>query len=324
MRTIENIQQQLHEPDFAIRQQIGLLLPTISLILMTFLALLVAAWQFPIEEAPVVYAISLFVVVAIAISLGMARLQQQKDMLLMSEFQNAMLASAARIQSRFCLIFKRDGGLVYFDPGFQRLFPQATRQISTLDEMLQRNVFPRALEKELSDLLSAEKNGLIMIPLVTSDGANKYVINVDLLPKPKGYFLLRGREFVEKRSGTAEVQTLASPANVTANTLTSVQQWASQTNLPFFVLDKIGNYVCASASLLEKLNYSNIEGLPFHTLFYKVGLSNLHHPPQDDYSGDITLLHQSGTLIPAYMKFIALDSSGYIGFVSFSPPSPSL
>ena len=46
-----------------------------------------------------------------------------RDLVLATEFQNAMLASAAQLSTRFCLITKRDGSIVYVDPGFQKLFP---------------------------------------------------------------------------------------------------------------------------------------------------------------------------------------------------------
>ena len=46
-----------------------------------------------------------------------------RDAVVITEFQNALFASAAGLSSRFCFIIKRDGTIVYFDPGFQKVFP---------------------------------------------------------------------------------------------------------------------------------------------------------------------------------------------------------
>src|SRR5579872_403489 len=41
-----------------------------------------------------------------------------RDLVMITEFQNTMLASAAQLSSRFCLITRSDGNIAYIDPGF--------------------------------------------------------------------------------------------------------------------------------------------------------------------------------------------------------------
>lgn len=321
MRSNELHHQVEQEPDFAVRRQSGLLWPTVLLIMSSFFVLFSLAWMLPVEHNGGLFAAMLGAVLSASLIYGMLRLQNQRDLLLVSEFQNAMLASAARVQSRFCLICTRDGGIVYFDPGFQRLFPSAVKRTQSLDDLVLEETFPMELRQEVNQFLQAEKGGMMVIPLTTTEGTKKYVLHLDLLPKPKGYFLLRGREFIEKRTGEPAIQ--AAPAQPTTpaveslptTSLSGVQAWAAETSLPFYVADFNGYIVCVSPALQEKYGATSLDGRPFSDLIYRVGENGTADCPKKDFYGSAVMQQEGGNLNPVQMKHILLDGLGYIGFI---------
>src|SRR5690349_11273716 len=51
------------------------------------------------------------------------QMQRNQDLVLATEFQNSLFASALGLNNKFCMIIRRNGTVVYLDRMFQEMFP---------------------------------------------------------------------------------------------------------------------------------------------------------------------------------------------------------
>ena len=136
--------------------------------------------------------------------------------LLLTEFQNALFAGAARQGNEFCVILKRDGSVAYVDPEFMRRFLPGTRQVLhmgalwnalNLDETDRLALSESVLEgrPEMRDILLAtdieERHpfSLSLAPIEIwneREGERRLLLSIDPITRPSGYLLLRARRDV--------------------------------------------------------------------------------------------------------------------------------
>jgi signal transduction histidine kinase len=127
--------------------------------------------------------------------------QRQRDLVMVAEFQNMMLSSAIQVNSHFCLILRKDGSIVYLDPGFQRLFPQlpyrSLQEISKLAEagIIERNVL-QIFDQAIGETTPTSQVVELSLP---NHETIKTVLTLEPLSRPSGYFLLRGRPFISRQ-----------------------------------------------------------------------------------------------------------------------------
>lgn len=136
--------------------------------------------------------------------------QRNRDMLLAAEFQNALFSAAARLRSKFCMIVKQDGTIVYNDRNFQEVFPEtANRSVLAVDKIFSsRYIAPGEAEK-LFKALETNTPGTVYIDLKEQEGKmQRVVISIDPLPRPRGFFILRGRDYVVKQYERTNAQVL--------------------------------------------------------------------------------------------------------------------
>ena len=148
-----------------------------------------------------VFAICVFGIIAFLTWFTVFFTQRSRDLLMATEFQNAMFASATTLHTQFCLITKQDGTIVYYDPGFQRMFPEFMRmEQRAIDMLLHSSRAPEADRERIFSALSRHVFEKFVLTVTTAEGEQKKVmLNIDPLPRPKGFFLFRGREYVENR-----------------------------------------------------------------------------------------------------------------------------
>lgn len=127
--------------------------------------------------------------------------QHNRDMLLAAEFQNALFSAAARIKSRFVMIVKNDGTVVYYDQGFTQCFPESkNRGTLFVDKIFSSEQISRGDAEKLFAALESHRAETIFIHLAHSDGAKeKLIVTLDPLPRPNGFTLIRGREYAVRQ-----------------------------------------------------------------------------------------------------------------------------
>jgi hypothetical protein len=204
--------------DFIVRQRV----PSMRQLVALFLSALIIAISITVAVAskPALVAI-LFI---LTVSVGwyvVVQTQQTRDLLMTTEFQNALFSSALGLNHKFCLILKPDGTMVYLDRGFQDMFPSFLKQSQRHLALLLES--GNVAEKDRESILAAVARGTpdkVIFSIRAGDGqVHRLMLNIDPLHRPTGFILLRGRDFVEQRSNNPQPGRVLAPqaAYITAD-----------------------------------------------------------------------------------------------------------
>lgn len=199
MRHLDHqLPRDLHEDEFIVRRRIPTLMQFFLLLASNYAVIVLA---YLLSGSLVTFAAIALFLLAITTAVAVWSVQQSRDLVLFSEFQNALFSSALGMHNTFCLIVRQDGAVVYTDQGFKTLFPE-------FEEATQRNVtsfFTVASmvhdEASIIDrLISSGESGVYVTTVKGVDRESaKMVLSVDPLRKPQGYTLVRGRPYVQRR-----------------------------------------------------------------------------------------------------------------------------
>ena len=104
--------------DFVVRKQKPYLWQILALFCIVLLLCLVVT-VFSFTKVPLI--VFLFLLLAPLGGYMIVLLQRTRDLVLATEFQNALFASALDYNRTFCLIIKNDGNIMYMDRSFQKI-----------------------------------------------------------------------------------------------------------------------------------------------------------------------------------------------------------
>jgi two-component system cell cycle sensor histidine kinase/response regulator CckA len=303
--------------DFIVRRRIPLALQIMLVFLIAFIAIYVSASITNNTDSKALFFFTLTLSIGTLTGLAVYFSARLRDLVMATEYQNAMLASAARLSTRFCLITKRDGSIVYIDPGFQKLFPHFMRSNDrNIETLLKGAGIQRDMVQKIFLMLQQGANDRALLAFKEDNGAPlNIMLSVDALPRPKGYFLLRGRDYVEKRT------TESSPAQPEGTA-----PLASALNLlpdGLLVADGNGALTYVNRTLEEWLGFDTNEifARPYKVghVFYQYGGRDAGRLVIDDFEGDIVLQRKDSSLITMHIRQAALGKSAGISAVITQP-----
>lgn len=218
--------------------------------------------------------------------------QQNRDMLLAAEFQNALFSAAARLKSKFVMIVKQDGTIFYYDRGFQEVFPDtANRGTLMVDKIFSNKQISPAESAKLQTALESGHHETVFVTLLNADGEEqKVIITVDPLPRPSGFYIVRGRDYVTKRK---DRDTNAGASTGNATPLSATMAHMLQT-VPY------GLYTSDAEGRIQFINYRMENWLGFdageiHTR--KLTLMDIISPQNTALMDDILQRDCAGTLV---------------------------
>lgn len=218
-RFTENTQQPAEGGDDFIVRKRPFVVPLLVVLTIAFGVLYAAGLGLQDGNGQVLFAlVALFILLGLGVFTALFT-QRQRDLVLLTEFQNTMFASAARLGTQFCLILKKDGSVVYVDPGFQQLFPQLNyRSIQDVAVLGEHGLLTPQEQRIFDDALGNHTSARQFITMPLAGNASiKMAVTLEPLARPRGYFLLRGRQFVERgEAPRPEVAAAASPAQAPA------------------------------------------------------------------------------------------------------------
>ena len=147
----------------------------------------------PVNEiSSILFAIS-FCIGAVSI-FSIALIYKIRDLILETEFQNLIFASASRINTDFCIIINKDKDALYCDYNFSLIFPGFENQTKAFIDLLAHEGFKKAdRDKVLKGIANDKSVKVAFVHNKSSDGKpKKYEITVDPLSRPSGYYAVRG------------------------------------------------------------------------------------------------------------------------------------
>lgn len=241
-------------PDFIVRRRSPAVLTLAVVLFGTLIACIGIA--FTIDDRTHLMML-LFSLIGAAAWYATLTVQRSYDLLMATEFQNALFSSAIGINHKFCLIIKQDGVITYLDRAFQDMFPNFLRQSNrTVDSWLEHGKVSREDREEI--MAAIDRGGFgraIFVMRSAGDEYHKIVMSVEPILRPHGFILLRGREFVEKRTDES------TPHNdrIQKASLALFSRITSKVNLGMFTAGALGNITYINPVLENWLGYPNGE-----------------------------------------------------------------
>ncbi len=123
-------------------------------------------------------------------------IEKQQKVINATEFMNALFSSALSKDYQFCLIAREDGGMIYFDRGFQKAFPEFMlgdrRDLAGLCNHYQVDA---NVAERLGSIISSGKQGELQlaIPARADSPSQTFSVTCEPIARPKGYVLVRGK-----------------------------------------------------------------------------------------------------------------------------------
>lgn len=243
-------------------------------------------------------------------------LQRERDLVLTTEFQNALFASALGINSKFCLIIKRDGNIVYLDRSFQELFPDFIRLTRrTVDILLE---YGRVSSEHSERIYHAIERGVydkVIFDIRAANGEmHKMVMSIEPILRPSGFIMLRGREFVANRAD-AGVDTGGLPP-ISKSTVTLFAHVMDSMQMGVYMTGPDGGIIYANPMIEQWLGYGDGEIVARNLSLQDIiqGESDRKAAIQPgDYEGNAALQKKNGNMMTVFInQKIMRDEQGKI------------
>ncbi len=263
--------------------------------------------------------ITLFWVGAIA-ALITFTIQTSRDIVLATEYQNSIFASAVGIQSLFTIIAREDGSVIYFDKALQKMFPGFSRFTQRdVGKFLEiAGASPAHTDSVLTAVTSMQHLRQLLALKDGNGNPVQVVLNIEPITYPAKFAVLRAREFVERGGAPSH-----SDMDRMAPYLSFLRQVADKLPLAVIATDAAGaiNYINAQAETL--IGYT--QGMLAQA---QVALGSIVRPKQGElrvYNGEAVITGRSGEAFSALVDISTVgdDRTKPDGVVALIyPPQP--
>jgi PAS domain S-box-containing protein len=299
IRFSDNILSNIEGSNFVIRHRVPRSIQIIFTFLSAFLIICLASYV--TDEANTNYKFIIILVISIGM-LGYATyffFNRFRNLLLATEFQTAMLASVTQLGTRFCFIVNKDGLIFYVDSGFQKTFStfisSGSRSLNTLFMFMELS---DEFREKILDTLKRNKNERVVMSFKNGEGNIISVVTaIDVIPRPRGYFVIRGRDFVEKRSNEVNGNAAASNKE-TPEDLALLDKALYNMQGGILVADNKGRIVMMNRELEKFLGYAPTEAVQMNMRLEQICQQYSGHAEGtfllSDFDGQITLKRRNG------------------------------
>ena len=239
------------------------------------------------------------------------------DLVMVTEFQNALFASAAGLSSRFCVIVKRDGTIVYFDPGFQRIFRSFVHdEVRSIDALFEKEGIQSEVGRSIYTVLEQGTSDKVLCDIPHDGALVRYLLTIDSLQRPRGFWVIRGREFVEPRMERSAQS--AEQGNIMSQLFSGMIQ---QLPVGMYAAGPDGRIYFVNHTLENWLGYGPGELLqrqtPIHDIIYQVAEGRPGDFSMDSFDTEVTFQKKTGALLKCHVTQHALsDHNGQPGGVA--------
>lgn len=248
-------------------------------------------------------------------------LMRSRDMMLATEFQNALFASAMGLHNKFCIIIKRDGAIIYLDRAFQGFFPEFLNSSSrSVDALLRHG---KASKQDSERVLAAIDRGTydkVIFDLTDTQGlVHRIVLSVEPITRPAGFVMLRGREFVEDRSSRDTSAVGGSSASLfSRSSVTLFSHIMESMKMGVYISSPTGSIVYCNPILEEWLSYNEGEVVTRNLTtshLIPIGRNDNMSAEPVDFEGSVQMEKKIGGFVKAFLnqKIIYNDAGKIMG-----------
>ncbi len=293
-----------------------------SLCLLFFAVLVTSVFLGMIVSNIVLFSEILFVILIGVGTYVLVVLQNNRDLVMSTEFQNALLSSALSASNKFCLIIKDDGSIVHIDTAFQKLFPDFAGEVRlTVDSLLNHAQVSKEDRKIVFTAIDRRVYDQVIFDIIDAKNQpHRIMMHICPIARPKGFILLRGREFIEKRILGSQPDDGKTPI-FNKSTMGMFAYIMDSLEMGAYVVNQIGNIVYVNPKLEEWLYFEEEEiislGLSLKDIMLQTGIetaiTNL-----ENFEGEALLQRKIGGSIKTSVnqKSIFDEGGNIIGYAA--------
>jgi PAS domain S-box-containing protein len=315
--------------DFIVRRRILPVWQLLLLFFLSFMVLFIVATNADMLGGAIGLGLAIFAVIGPLTWFTVYFSQQNRDMLLAAEFQNALFSAAARLKTKFVMIVKQDGTIFYFDRGFQRVFPETnSRGTLMIDKIFNSKQISTGEADKLFRALEEGTSETVFVHLQSeeSEEAQKVIVTIDPLPRPSGFYILRGRDYVVKRLDRGNAQSNTVKMSDNEQVSATVNHMLDSLPYGLYTTDSKGNILFMNYRLTDWLGY-----LPNEVINKKLSLIDIV-PQQNtataenilvkDCEGEVQFKNKTDQLVQLHIQQeITRDAGGnVVGTVAIVRP----
>jgi two-component system, cell cycle sensor histidine kinase and response regulator CckA len=249
------------------------------------------------------------------------QMQRNNDLVLATEFQNSLFASALGINNKFCMIIRRNGTIVYLDRMFQEMFPEFLHQPKrTIDVLLEQGRVSRAESEKVFTAIERGVYEKVVFEIRGTDSRfNRIIMSIEPILRPSGFILLRGREYVEARSAL-DPSTKLTPASLMSKTTITLFSYVMDTmNMGVYMTGPSGAIIYVNPVLEQWLGYQDGEilsnNLALQDIIHQSDAKRPESIEPDNYEGEVLLQKKKGGIMKSFInqKIIRDDEHKIMG-----------
>ncbi len=257
------------------------------------------------------FVLVLVLVLGLLTTYSVITMQSHLDLVTSIEFQNALFSSAFREGKLFSLIVSNDEQMYYADADFCKLYPALAKgNGQILDQLIQDSDDPIDNNAMLQNALLRREQATFDIYVNHEQSRVKARLTMTPLQRPRGYFYVSARRYVEHRSSRDEpLHQEPRPQELEA----VLDMLVTQAEDAIYILNSNGQIMTASPAFLALLETSltDIAG-SFVT-------NHLFNPPQKDASAlasttfegqKLSFRKKSGDILLAEVTHTPVGGSG--------------
>lgn len=222
--------------------------------------------------------------------------QMMLDLVLSTEYQNLLFAQALSVGYRFFLIVRRDGTIVHASDGLADIIPGFDyAQSQALDGLFTVGTVRRTDRERIMAAIYSNTSEQLVFSLITQyQPAKDYIIIVEPMPRPSGFSVIRGREYLGQRSSLPRL-----PDSLSATSIDKIEHLLASTAVAHFTTDAYGRFEYVNPAFEALLGYAPNEitesKLSLHNVFFSFGSFALTEDYSlGDFSGAATTVDKHG------------------------------
>lgn len=300
MRFAENISDNIHS-DFLPRRYLAPFKKIAPLYALS-VVLIIGSLQFQQTLGLLASSLVAFALISAMSAYVYVQLQQSNDLAMATDFQNLLFAGAASLGSSFCFFVRLDGHVVYANDGTRQMFPHfAQSQSNALEAILhEAAVISHDANRLLSAIAKGKKESLIATIQDAKGQRNAFIISVQPLPRPSGYFVVQGRPFSAQRQGVQKL-----PDALGNTSIDKIETLLDTLPLGIYLTSNTGIIEYANPALEAMLGYEprsfmaksdTLQATIFHADGFETGAFEMV-----DFSGNVLLARRNQSLAQAFL-----------------------
>jgi two-component system cell cycle sensor histidine kinase/response regulator CckA len=290
--------------------------------LIAFISVNASVWWMELIGGSAAVMMVSFVVLGILAWFTITVTQNNRDLVMMTEHQNALFSSVANLNNLFMLIVKGNGTITYYSSDYQKVFADARRfGLTSLDSLLESDGITPESTAKLRAAMEAGQPEVIFGELRDIEGnIQKVRIALRPIPRPVGYFVLSVSSLRRRTSDKNEpAQQADGDGYHAAHALPkAVQDALFAAPLGFCAFDKTGSPLFIHPEIEQWLGFGNNEIIDKRIRIQDI--VNINPTTRDakleldSFEGEVLFKRANNTVAKAFVvQKIFLDADGQPG-----------